>query len=94
MPMGRKIFNYNIFLKNLKQNDIRSILDEGCDCQNSPYIYEPHQHIITGDLQIVSNIDLRKFMSYGNKFREPIYQSATDLSTSLFTAVDDFALTS
>ena len=41
-----------------------------CDCQNSPFCDPDHQHIITGDLRIVSNQKLCKLLSKGPNYRE------------------------
>ena len=41
-----------------------------CDCQNSPFISNDHGHVITGNLEIISNVALRKLISKGPKFRE------------------------
>ena len=41
-----------------------------CDCQNSPFCDPDQQHIITGDLRIVSNQKLRKLLSKGPNYRE------------------------
>merc|ERR1712002_1401899 len=41
-----------------------------CDCQNSPFISNDHGHVITGNLEIISNVALRNLISKGPKFRE------------------------
>lgn len=90
IPLGRRISNYNTFLKELETADIRNILDNDCSCQSSPFLYEPRGHVITGDLQIASNSILRTYMSYGMKYREPMYQEAPNLLESLYKSIDDF----
>ena len=37
----------------------------------SKYCYQPHGHIITGDLKIIENAKLRELVSKGPKYREP-----------------------
>ena len=73
-PIGRKLLNYNSFLKSLTRDKIKSILNNNCDCNTSDFKYEPHQHVITGDLSIISNNDLKKIMYFGTKYREPIHK--------------------
>ena len=34
-----------------------------CDCQSSPFISDYHGHVITGNLNIISNEALRKVVS-------------------------------
>ena len=92
LPSGRKIFNYNKFLKELDREIMNNILGTECKCENSPFLYEPHGHILTGDLSLVSNDSLRHIMSFGTKFREPVYQDADELYNNLVTALDDFLI--
>ena len=42
-----------------------------CSCSSSPFNYSPAGHIITGDVNIVQNEDLRSLILKGPKFREP-----------------------
>ena len=90
LPMGRKLFNYNRFLKELDKDLMANILESDCSCERSSYIYEPHGHIITGDLSFITNNTLRDVMQFGTKFREPVYQSQDELYNILITAIDDF----
>ena len=89
-PIGRKILNYSTFLKQLTKDDISSILSEDCACSSSPYNYTPHAHIITGDLNIVTNTKLRRLMSFGAKFREPVNMEPSKLKDILFSYVESF----
>ena len=53
--------------------------------------YEPHGHVITGDLQIVRNRKLRRLLEKGPKYRE---QNVIDWKLNkkiLLTAIDDYA---
>ena len=67
-----RIFNYKEFVQSLDVD--RFLRDETilpCDCLHSPYIDMNHEHILTGDLNIVDNINLRNLISKGPKYREP-----------------------
>ena len=67
--IGRKLFNYNRVLKEI---DIRNNVHDGtCDCMSSPFCYKPHGHIITGDMNIITNPKLRQLFQFGPKYREP-----------------------
>ena len=62
-----------------------------CDYQSSTFGYEPHGHVITGDLRIVRNRKLRRILEKGPKYRE---QNNIDLHLNkeiLTKAVDDYA---
>ena len=41
-----------------------------CDCSTSKYCYEPAGHVITGDLTIVRDAELRSLIEKGPSFRE------------------------
>lgn len=90
LPIGRKICNYNSFLKNLDSEQIRFILDSSCDCANSQFLYPPHGHVLTGNLDIVGDDSLKQLMSYGTKFREPVHLSVSELSSSLTIDINNF----
>jgi len=38
-------------------------------CSKSKFCYKPHSHIITGNLDIVRNVELRKLLKKGPKYR-------------------------
>ena len=42
-----------------------------CNCSNSEYIYGPMSHVITGDLNIVEDRELKSLLSKGPKYRPP-----------------------
>ena len=41
-----------------------------CDCHSSEFKHELFGHVISGDLALIQNAELRKLCSYGTKFRE------------------------
>ena len=62
-----------------------------CDCESSTFRYEPHGHVIPGDLRIVRNRTLRRLLEKGPKYRE---QNIIDWKLNkkiLLTAIDDYA---
>ena len=67
--IGSSIFNYN---KVLQATDADSMKSQVCDCLTrfSKFVYSPHKHVHTGNLEIIENIPLRNIMSMGAKFRE------------------------
>ena len=71
-PTSRSIFNYSKKLRNISNIDELSIqLSETCDCVNSPFMYQPAGHIITGNLDIIGNDNIRNLLKKGTKFRIP-----------------------
>ena len=72
LPVSSKIFNFKKFVNKLDTNlfiQDKSIFP--CYCNNSPFKDPYHNHIVSGDLKIVTNNQLRKLLSKGPKFREP-----------------------
>ena len=68
--IASKLFNNKqtlqcLDIKQLRQNPPK------CSCSSSPFNYSPAGHIITGNINIVQNEDLKSLISKGPKFREP-----------------------
>ena len=89
-PLSRKIFNYSSFLKVLDIDSLKEIVHKDCSCKTSPSCYSPHNHILTGDLSIITNPKLRALIQYGTKYREAFYQSSDNIITSFNASVDNF----
>ena len=89
-PLSRKIFNYSSFLKVLDIDSLKEIVHKDCSCKTSPFCYLPHNHILTGNLSIITNPRLRALMQYGTKYREAFYQSSDNIITSFNASVDNF----
>ena len=89
-PISLYICNYGKFLKNLTLPDINNIIDSPCNCNASTFNYAPLGHVITGDLSIVANEELRKILSYGCKYRIPINRSVNEIKNSILKDLDNF----
>ena len=62
-----------------------------CSCLSSKFCYAPSRHIITGDLDIVDNVKLKKLIAKGPKYRLPKSISWEFNCKLLMDAVEDFA---
>ena len=89
-PVCLSILNYSTVLKNLTIEEVKNVLENDCNCNSSPFNYVPLQHVITGNLQIVDNIELREIMTYGCKYREPVKLPYHEIKQSLVDSVDNF----
>ena len=59
------ITNYkNTILSNIEHEHLT------CDCSNSPYKDISHNHIVTGNLNIIDNSELRELLQKGLNYRE------------------------
>lgn len=91
-PISRRLLNYNAFLKELTTDEIKDIISKECSCSSSDYIYAPHNHIVTGNLNVISNSRLRILMSFGAKYREPIAMEPADIKSTIYSYIDRFIL--
>ena len=68
-----KLFNYKEFVQSLDVDAaVADISSLPCHCSNSPFVNPDHNHILTGDLNIISDPKLRGLIAKGPKYREPI----------------------
>ena len=57
----------------------------------SKYCYQPHGHIITGDLKTIENAKLRELVSKGPKYREPNKINWKATENIIFESIDLYA---
>ena len=68
--VASKVFNFAPALSNLNVSEYLSN-PQTCQCKESKFCYEPHGHVITGDLRVKENAKLRKLAAKGPNYREP-----------------------
>ena len=69
-----KIFNYKKFVKNLNLTELSlnpNSIPCYCNEYDNSFIDSVSKHVLSGDLNIVSNNKLKKLLSKGPKYREP-----------------------
>ena len=68
--LAGKLFNYKDTLSEL---GVQNFLDGrlNCDCETSTYKDDVHNHVITGDLTIIKDNQLRNLIKKGPKYRLP-----------------------
>ena len=75
-PVSKFVFNYAKTLKAIDSIDaLNRALNQKCDCNQSDFRYAPAGHIVTGNLDIVQNEELKNILRKGTKYRIP---KATD----------------
>lgn len=87
-PACSKVLNYNKTLRELKEMSFDEIENLDCGCENSDFKDENHGHIITGNLEIVENEELRQLLSYGTKFRETPILNIEKIKESVIKNID------
>ena len=70
ITFASKVFNFAPTLSNLNVSEYLS-KPQTCECKESTFCYEPHSHVITGDLKVMENAKLRKFVAKEPKCKEP-----------------------
>ena len=89
-PLKSLICNYNSYSKNL---DL--IKDEDCHCKQdrySSYLDPFYGHIVTGNLNIVEDDNLRNFMNFGSKYRLDFNYNRNRILKSFEEDIDIFIL--
>ena len=71
-PNCLRFCNYNKFLNKVTMEEVSNIIQNNCSCDLMPdFIYQPYGHILTGNLDIIKNPELKELFSYGAKHRLP-----------------------
>lgn len=70
-PFSKKMFNYNTIIRNTNLSELNSIFNSKCLCIEEKYkefIDITHKHIITGNLEIISDKIIKNLIKKGTKF--------------------------
>ena len=86
--IGSKILNYNQVLKDMQDMSYEEIEALECNCAESELVNQHHGHIMTGDLQIIKDNDLRELCARGTKFREVPFLDCQKIKNNIRTNVD------
>ena len=62
-----------------------------CQCKESKFCYQPHGHVITGDLRVIENAELREIVAKGPKYREPNRVNWKTTETMFLESIDLYA---
>jgi len=93
LPSTGAIFlNHSKELKKLDTDKLNQILNEQCTCQGSTFCYGPAGHIVTGDLNLITNEKLRVLFEYGTKYRIPTTINWQDVESTCSDAVANLML--
>ena len=85
-----KLFNFAPTLSNLNVSEYFSN-PQTCQCKESKFCYEPHGHVITGDLRVIENAKLRQLVAKGPKYREPNRVNWKATETMFLESIDLYA---
>ena len=88
--IASKLFNYKQTLQSLDIDHL-TLNPLMCSCSSSPFNYSPAGHIISGDVDVVENEDLKSLIRKGPKFREPRSFNWRQNFVSIMNAVEDYA---
>ncbi|XP_055999877.1 uncharacterized protein LOC130046520 isoform X1 [Ostrea edulis] len=88
--IASKLFNYKQTLQCL---DIDHLIRNPptCSCSSSSFNYSPAGHVITGDVDIVENEDLKSLILKCSKYREPRSFNWRQNFISIMSSVEDYA---
>ena len=88
--VASKLFNFAPTLSNLNVSEYLSN-SQTCQCKKSKFCYEPHGHVITGDLRVIENAKLRELVAKGPKYREPNRVNWKATETMFLESIDLYA---
>ena len=88
--VANKLFNFSSTLSYL---DITNYLfnPQHCQCNTSKFCYEPHGHVITGDLMVIESVKLRDLVAKGPKYCEPNKINWKSTETIVSDSIDLYA---
>ena len=86
-PMRNTIFNFNKLVSGL---DIHANTPESWDCKDSKFIYPASDHIMTGNLKIITVSRIRYRVSKGPKYRFPSRIDLKKCREEIASALNDF----
>lgn len=87
-PIRNLIFNYNSVVSD---PDILNTLPDTCNCSSSKFCYKPFGHIVTGNLDVISNVNLRRVISKGPKYRLPQDINFEKCFTNIEDSLNEFS---
>ena len=90
-PNWVKVCNYSKFVNSLNDNSIKEILSNPCHC-DTKFRIQPFDHVITGDLSIVRDENLRTYLNLGTKYKENSVNTPNQLTTDLIQDISIFLL--
>ncbi len=92
--IGKLLFNYNKVLKEISEEDIVNKIP--CDCESNPelksFVYDHYGHVFTGNLDIVTNKEVKNIMKKGAKYRETPYTNYKEVYELVTTALDELTM--
>ena len=88
--VASELSNFSSTLSNL---DITNYLSnpQHCQCNTSKFCYEPHGHVITGDLMLMENVKLRELVAKEQKYREPNKINWKLTKTMILDSIDPYS---
>ena len=87
---ANELFNFAPALSNLNVSEYFSN-PQTCQCEESKFCYEPHGHVITGDVRVIENAKLRELVAKGPKSRESNRVNWKATETMFLESIDLYA---
>ena len=69
---------------------MRKNFTTACSCGSSQFLYPPAGHIVTGDLNIIDNADIRNIFAKGAKYRLPYEVNWDYVRNTVISAIDSY----
>ena len=87
--LGSMVFNYAKFSKEIVIEDLEQY---NCECHNSIFKDEFHNHIVTGNLDVLEDDELINIFKFGSKFRVIPRLNIEEIITGIYDSVNEYIL--
>ena len=87
-PTFLKYASHSKELRKLTVEGLSQTLASNCDCANSPFCYQPVSHIVTGNLTVIEDVELRETLMKGANHREVKQINWSDVEESAIDALE------
>ena len=87
--LGSIVFNYSQFCKNVRSENIN---DYPCSCDSSPFKDVTHNHVITGNLEILDDDELKAIFKFGSKYRFIPKFDINKIKDEIKTSINNYIL--
>jgi hypothetical protein len=85
------VFNYTNTLKTIDSIGVLGqALKKTCECSQSSFRYAPSGHIVTGNLDVVNNTELKDILKKGTKYRIPTITDRNKIKADFLDSLNRF----
>ncbi len=90
-PFSASVINYAQELKRVNTLEkLKQTVDSSCDCSTSSFSDKDHGHVVTGNMDFIQDIDLKKILNKGTNFRFQVSNKIEDIRDEYHIALKEY----